>query len=425
MPKIDEDTPPAMTTKSQRGRGIADARRVRRRLTVLVLSTTVLSSGESRAQSPPDQSVPASLTLSVLASTRYEDNVFRKADNETTISGRDELITRTGGGLAFDLPISRQRLQANVRAEHADYSNYADLNHNPLAADASWNWALGDWTWGAVAANYKYSISSFEELDEVIKDMQTERDVTASAVFAVVPSVQLAVDGSTGSIKKSVRTFLDRQEDSLGGEVRWMLGSLTYVGARQSVAKSDYLDPRVVDPRDPNSALRNSDFTKTTSAFVWAWEGESKSKFSGEVGTTNKDFDEPEAEFPDFNGLTYDALLWWRTTARITVEGVARRLLRTRDDASGDSVQKLVRIRPMWDATERLSFYCSWSQEQDDFPKTPERQDDTMRLTIGGIYEPIEKLVLSLSAAHENRDSTIEDNKFVANSYVFGVEFEF
>lgn len=421
MPKIDEHTPLTMTTRSQQKLTIAVARRMRRSSIVLALAAGVLSAGESWSASPPDQSIPSSLTLFVTGSTRYEDNVFRKAEGESTIAGRDELVTRMGGGLTFDLPISRQRLQANVRAEHADYSNYADLNHNPLAADASWNWAVGDWVWGAVEARYKYSISSFEELDEIIKDMQTERDVTASAVFELVPSIQLAVDGASGSTKKSVRTFLDRQESKIGGELRWMLSNVTYVGVRQSVATSNYLEPKV----NPDGSLRNSDFTMTSSAFVWAWEGETKSRFRGAVGTTSKDFDAPEAQFPDFNGLTYDALLWWRTTARVTIEGVARRLLRTRDDASGDSVQTLARIRPIWEATERLSFNCSWSQEQDDFPKTPERQDDTIRLSVGGTYEPIEKLVLSLNAAHENRDSTIEDNKFVANLYSFGVEFEF
>lgn len=406
---------------------LAPTRAARLRMVCLASAAAVLFGGPVRSAPSLDESSVASLTPFVTATVSYQDNVFRKAESEPTLAGRDELITLAGGGLAFDLPISRQRLQAHVRAEHADYSSYPDLNHNPLSADASWGWAVGDWVWGAVEARYIYSLSNFEELDEIIKDMQTARDVEASAVFQLIPSIQLAVDGATGSTKKSVRSFLDRQESRFSGELRWLVGSFTYVGVRQRMVESDYLEPRI----NVDESLRNSDFTTTASEFVWAWEGETKSKFTGAIGATNKDFSEPESQFPDFNGLTYDAALWWRMTARVSIQGLARRMLRTRDDTSGDSVQQLVRIQPVWEVAERLSLRCGWSQEEDEFPKTQgregvqERKDDTTRLSAGASYEPIEKLVLSLSAAHEVRDSTIPANDFIANLYSFGVELEF
>ena len=393
---------------------------IRRVMEWIIVVGVLMQANFAWSAVPPDAPVVADFSPFVTVGTRYDDNLFRKSSDELIGIEGEEFVTRAGGGLRLDLPVSRQRFQAMIMAERAHYAAYQMLNHNAADGEGSWDWEVGDWITGGVNGRYKRSLSSFEESDEVIKDMQTERAVDVTLGLRVLGPFQFVANGGSKAVEKSIRVFLNRREDHAGGELRWRWSDFTYVGVRQRMVRSDYIQP---------IALRNSDFDLTASELVWSWESETKSKFTGAVGRSKKNFE--DSNFPDFNGSTFEATMWWRTTARVTIEGLVRRMLRTRDDASGDSVQRLERIRPVWEATERLSFTCSWTRERDEFPQTPQppditaRSDKTQRLSAGVRYAPLEALSLEFNIGHEMRDSSIEANDFTADSYLFSAEYQF
>lgn len=387
----------------------------------LILASAVAGAVLLLSASPVSAQISDTIRPFIYTRVTFDDNVFRAETNPV-----EDTITRIGGGIDVDVPVSRQRFGGGVRAEQAMYKENDNLDHRNAEARALWNWVVGSRWNGDLSYRYLNTIASFDETAGRTKNNRTDTRAFGSTNFLLTPDWELVGSYTAETTRIENRPQVDNDTSTLSGEVRVALGPRTRVGVRLSQSNADFLYLE-----DANGLLVSNDYTAYNSSGTFYWQGSGKSSLSARVGFTSVQHEQLTAR--DVSGEAYRADYLWSLTAATNLNFAVWRDASNREEVAGVVVSNGVEFRPSWRATELLelslrAFYekIEFEGNQQYITSTGEtRQDDVVRFSADVTYDITRMTSVFASYTRVDRDSNRSGFTYAYNAITLGGRMNF
>lgn len=358
----------------------------------------------------------------VYARITSDDNVFRSE----RLPEKD-IITRLGGGVDVELPVSRQTFGASVRAEQAAYKENTNLDHNNLEGRALWDWVVGNRWSGDLGFRYFNTIASFDETVTRTKNNRTDTRAYGSANFLLTPDLELVGTFAGETTRIDNRPEVDNDTGTLSGEVRIALGPRTRFGARLAQSVADFLYLEELD----NGLLVSNDYTAYNASGTVYWEGTGKSTLSARVGYTSVQHEQLTSR--DVDGRAYRGDYLWSITDATNVNFAVWQDANNREEVAGVVLTKGAEIRPSWRMTELIHFTLQAAYEEVDYEGDvtyivrlgETRKDNISRAGATLSYELTRMTNVSLSYAWVDRESNNPGSSYTYNAITLAGRMNF
>lgn len=364
----------------------------------------------------------------IYARVTADDNVFRAETNP-----QNDIITRLGGGVDVDVPVSRQRFLGSLHGEQALYKENTNLDHRTGEARALWKWVVGSRWSGDLSYRYLNTIATFDEPDQlgqrIVSSARRDRTDTrafGSASFLLTPDWELVGSYAADTTRIQNRPQVDNDTGTLSGELRAALGPRTRLGARLSQSVSDFLYLEAVDDR-----LVSNDYTAYNASGTFYWQGTGKSSLTARIGVTN--VQHQQATSRDVTSEAYRGDYMWAVTAATELNFAIWRDANNREEVAGVVVSQGAEFRPAWRVTEILNLSAQALYETIDFEGSMNyaedgggtRTDDVTRLAATLTYDITRMTSLSLIYATVDRESNKSGSSYTYNALTLAGRMNF
>jgi hypothetical protein len=354
----------------------------------------------------------------------YDNNLYRLPRSITDLSvlpgigpspSREDYIDSVTGGLDAEwLTGGRQSLDVDLRADYNRYFRNENLNNVSSSDKVVWNWGLGGALSGQVGGDYTRLIGGFTNTGVYSRDIVNRSEYFASLRYQVGPRWGIfgGLLGSDYSVSSSQATF--NNSKSKGVDV-----GADYSGETNRIG----FDYRYNDSRAPNSAVVNGvlfdpDFREERARVLLRYALSEKTTLDASAGYLRRQY--PSTAIGSFSGEIWRAALQWQPTPKTQLLfGVWQQLDADLTSQTDYFVDKGASITPQWTASEKVTLSASIARDNQNYigsnpvgvvfvvPVSQARHDTLTSLTANVIYNPIQALTLTLSAAHVARDSNI------------------
>jgi exopolysaccharide biosynthesis operon protein EpsL len=367
----------------------------------------------------------------------YDDNLLRlnSPAQARALLGSDNLsdhITSEAVGLLFDKQISLQHLNFKLELNHNDYDHFSVLDDVGGHATGTWNWRVGPHLEGNVGASYVRGLSSFTDFRPIVngalvKNMLDQTREFADIAWKLHPSWSLNASLSTYDVGNSdiSQRVNDRNEVAKQIGIDYLPSTGSSVGIRLTRTDGEFTGFSLV-PGD----LRNKTYVDDEASIVANWLYSGKTHINLKVGMISKSFDQqPSQNFEEPNGrLTVD----WFVTGKTTLSLSLWRDIYAVDEIATFVDSKGVSLSPIWNATSKITVQGRLAYEEraqagasNEAASLLPINDTILSGLIGVTYSPTLHLKFTLSAEHDERDSSDANVSFTDNTIMLNGRFEF
>ena len=347
----------------------------------------------------------------------YDSNLYRQAPGVDLAtlpgigpnpSGEDYLNTATAGLDAEWLTGKRQSIDLDLRADDNRYFRNTDLDNISSSDRLIWNWALGGVMLGQVGADYSRFLAGFANTGIYSRTMVDQTEYFAGARYQVGP--RWALFGG----------LLNRKFDLTTSQFNDFNAKLVEFGAeyRTNAANRVGFDYRYTDARYPNAIVVSGssfdpDYREDRARLLVTYALSEKLIVDANAGYLRRYY--PSNAIGDFSGETWRVSLPWQPTPKTLLVATVWRNLQADLTAQTDYfVVDGAKLSPLWIASAKVSFSPSISREKHNYIGSnpgvvvPQARRDTLTAETGSIiYTPTKVITLTVSAAHEVRDSNM------------------
>jgi exopolysaccharide biosynthesis operon protein EpsL len=348
--------------------------------------------------------------FSVFGGIDRDSNPFRLSDSQNSLTtlgaaSRSDTVRHGGIGLRGDIPISRQKIVIDLRAETFDYNRFNILDNTSYSAAGTWKWAAGPKWSGDVGYSRRRFLSNLGEIQAPLKDMIDEDHAFVNAGYMLTPrwKVRGGLDWLNWEHDEPTRNVLDARISSGTVGLDYVTPQGNATGAQFKYSTGEY----------PNQAgaLDNS-FKEYESSLVAYWAVTGKSTLNARLGYTVRRHDQLTQR--DFDGATGRMSYDWFFASKTLLNLALYRELRSSEDITASYV--LVdgwSIGPAWAPTSKLIFQAKYLREDRDYRGDPgfiisggpQRQDTFRGVNLSAGYSPRRNVRLSLAVEKGERDS--------------------
>jgi exopolysaccharide biosynthesis operon protein EpsL len=376
---------------------------------------SVLLSPITNSFAAPDNFMPY-----VFTSISYDSNIFRVANDAEAISilgntNKDDTARHLGAGFRAELPVSRQYLLVDAVVDKTSYDTFSVLDNTQTEGHATWRWQVGSLWNGNLGYSYSESLSTFNEIQDVLKETETKNSIFLDAGFQVHPDWKLVASLGRSNQSYRERKDLDGELRSKGLELQYKNTINTRMGLRVKVT-----DMNLDNLENVGGTLVNNDYKQTEMSGVFYWEGTVKSHLEARFGVTDLKYDElTERDFQGSIGrLTYQWLMSVKTKVDTSLWREAGPYY---DEITTYVVTNGVSINPVWSVTPFITFNGKFSYQQNDFEAEnavilgsglPRREDDIRLFSLALSYSPTRNVKVSIAHQTEQRTSNRKDSEF-------------
>jgi exopolysaccharide biosynthesis operon protein EpsL len=343
-----------------------------------------------------------------------DDNIFRLSKDVDPVSAsgptsRGDTYRTTSLGLNLDVPMSRQRLQADYTWNAIRFNRLADLDLNGHDARAVWLWQLGNDASGQLGYTETFALASFANTQSRIPDPDPLKTQQAffHAAYLVTPRWRLQAGVSGLELSNGAPAFQNLDLDVLYTEV-----AVSYVTpANTSVG----LSARTEDGRYPKSLTDNS-YRQHRVGVVADWAPNGVSHVSARADRVSRRYAQVSQQQQDFDGNTARAEYDWKPTGKFSLAGVVQRdIFPYQDIGSSFVLVKGVLLRPTLGLTEKIDVSGILDYSIREFLGNPglpsgvssNRTDRVRSATATVSYRPARTFTLQMSAQREARSSNV------------------
>lgn len=390
--------------------------------------------GVAPAAAPPvaTESAPgvARLTPFVDDTETYDDNVFRISDqvNPLTTTGypmRGDSYNVISGGVSADVPVSLQRFDASVAFTSSHYDHFHELDFNGYDLRGSWLWQVGRNLSGEIGVTDTYSLASFAELLSVVPDRLKVREAFAKGSWLIGPEWKLYADADqlVQTNSDPAVQYNNVTVDSLETSLSHVIGTANWVG----------LDARYESGHFPNgepedSELIDNGYDQWSGGLVTDWGADTPSHLVARADQVSRHYDELPQR--DFDLTTAYIQYTWTPGGKLDLTAIAERQISPYEFVHSSIVLvKGVILRPVWHVTPKIDLSADLEAVTRSYLSDPglvlgleiPRVDQVHTATALLTYRPFDKLLLQLSATHEERASNILFGGYVDDVYWFKV----
>jgi exopolysaccharide biosynthesis operon protein EpsL len=339
-----------------------------------------------------------------------DDNIFRisrDADPALAIgsTSRGDTYRTTSLGFNLDVPVSRQRFQADYAWNATRFNQFTGLDFNGHDARGVWLWQLGNDASGQLGYAETFALASFANTQSRTPDPLKTRQAFFNAAYLVTPRWRLQA-GVTGlELSNGASVFQNLDLDVLNTEV-----AVSYVTpANTSVG----LSARTEDGRYPKNPTDNA-YRQFRTGIVAEWAPTGASHVSARADRVSRRY--AQASQQDFDGNTARAEYDWKPTGKLSLAGVVQRdIFPYQDIGSSFVLVKGVTLRPMLGLTEKIDVSGTFDYSIREFlgnpglasGASPNRTDRVRSVAAMISYRPTRTFTLQMSAQREARSSNV------------------
>ena len=338
----------------------------------------------------------------------HDDNLFRLSDGVSVTTPRSDNIYTLGFVGTFDQTISRQKLHADVTLQDSRYQNHSFLNNQPYTVGGAWLWELGNSLSGQLRHLSTRNISSFENLQTIVRNVYTTRTDSASIRLRVHPDwfVEAFVQDYAATQSYYSTWDVDVRETRLS--VLHQRPNGDQIEVRASRRLGSY-------PNHGNGIDYQFEEQQLDAVLTMVLTGASSVNASfGRLRRTN-----PNAPERDFTGQI-GRLAWiWLPTGRLSLTASIERSLGAKEDLlSSFALTDTLHLGATWAATEKIQLQASLDRWRSDFRGdpgvippglAPQRQDNGRSFSLGASYQILRSLQASAQLSSIRRDTAHPD----------------
>jgi len=341
-----------------------------------------------------------------------DDNIFRISKDVDPVSAsgstsRGDTYHTTSLGFNLDVPVSRQRFQADYSWNATRFNRLTDLDFNGHDARAVWLWQLGNDASGQLGYAETFALASFANTQSTTPDPLKTQQAFFNAAYLVTPRWRLQAGVSGLELSNGAPAFQALDLDVLYTEV-----AVSYVTpANNSVG----LSARTEDGRYPKSLTDNS-YRQHRVGVVADWAPTGVSHVSARADRVSRRYTQVSQQALDFDGNTARAEYDWKPTGKFSLAGVVQRdIFPYQDIGSSFVLVKGVLLRPTLGLTEKIDVSGILDYSIREFLGNPglpsgvssNRTDRVRSATATVSYRPARIFALQLSAQREARSSNV------------------
>ena len=364
----------------------------------------------------------------------YDSNVFRASsgrDPTTFINSSEkaDILKTTRIGLAFDVPVSRQRFQASYGKSSTRYNRFTDRDFDGHDERAAWLWQVGNNLSGQLGYTKVLGLASFNNFQTRVANPLTTTQTFANATYLLgarwrVQAGLNRVVAENGELSRQIQNFESNSPDI----------AISYVSpASNSIGFHVGLD----DGRFPNrqlvaGSLFDNAYLQRTAGPVLDWQLTGHSRLGLRYDQITRNY--AQLSQRNFDGSGYRISYDWTPTGKLVLSGVARREISALEDIRTSFVMAQgYTFRPTWTVTSKITLGAVIDYTVRDYlgdpglvlGSAPARRDTSKLASLTATYIPMRQITLTLSATHETRASTVPLGDFSDNLYSLNAQFAF
>jgi exopolysaccharide biosynthesis operon protein EpsL len=368
------------------------------------------------------------LELSLGETVSRDDNVFRLSNGLSAAAvlgapSKADTFHTTSAGLKLDLPVSRQRLRAELTLDDTRYERFTVLNLVGHNGRALWQWQVGDRLSGQVGLSETLGLASLANVQGGVQSATPNPLTTtrrfADASYQWTPRWQLK--GALARLAQRNEAPERRINDTDIDSVEGTLSYLTPAGNQAGVSL------RLDDARLPQQQLIagspvDNGYRQHTASLAAEWTISGHSRLSGRAGRVNRSYrDVPRR---DYEGSTFRLAYDWRPTAKLAFNATAYREVSALEEINiGFVLARGIALRPVYRMSEKIDLSAAFEHSDRDYRGEAERalgvlppRTDRVRSTVfGAAYRPAASISLGLSLRRESRSSTTQFGDYTSN----------
>lgn len=362
----------------------------------------------------------------------YDSNIFRlPSDASPTTTGsssRGDVIGILSLGANVDWNLGRQRVLVDASVAENRYSRFKFLDNRSSEVRSSFFWQIGNDLSGELGYSRAESLTTFDNIRQPIKNVQTVQRTSGSALYRLYPrmGVRGGLSRSTLSNATPQRRPNDREDDSYEAGVQYLssAGSVIGVQARRTEGGPANSQPVVGAPVSVK-------FTQTDVETTVDWQVTGVSKLVGSVGYTTRKNE--GAGVRDFSGPSARLRHDWQRGKVLVTTALRREVGAFEDTETNYVLTEAISVGATWAATAKVTARASFEHRVRQFlgdpgfvaAAGPSREDKINVASVGVSYAPIRSVQVSLAASHETRSSNRASFGYRATSGFATAQFAF
>jgi exopolysaccharide biosynthesis operon protein EpsL len=358
----------------------------------------------------------------------YDSNPFRISDNESaaTVIGSDsksDIYYTTTAGFKFDMPVSRQRLEAGVTWDWTRYQDFDVLDFDGWTGQGIWHYQLGNDLSGQLGYTTSRALASLAN-DQAGLLVGTPNALDTRRWFLnaqYLLSARYQLDWEVSQLRQEnsleVRQVNDTTIDGAAITASYVTPAANKLGIGVHLEEGNFDNPQIVAgiPRD-------NSYEQISLAAVADLALTGSSRVALRTGMVTRSYESlGQRDFEDWiYNVTYD----YRPGGALSMRAIVERAVNPLDDIYSTSVlREGFIIRPSWRPTEKLRIDGGFELTDrtylgDPFRAVglrPDRLDRVRAIGIYPTYRPLRTVEVAGALRHERRTSNIALEDYTAN----------
>lgn len=361
-----------------------------------------------------------------LAVARSHDSNLFRLDQRALVPQRSDSFTRTQLGVVVDMPISRQRLTAQIKRSKVKFSHYKQLDYDGKDYAADLAWQIGNHLEGHVGATYAQTLTSFNDSHSTERNLRVQRREYVDGGWRFHPSyrVRMAASRSKSTYDLPIQRYNNRTEDQLDVGFDYLPPSGSRFGLQASRIEGKYPNHRSL-----GGMLVDDGYTQHELKANVYWLFSATSQFQMLAGWAERKHSLLVER--DSSGLNGRATMNWSMLRKLKMSAAAwREYAAVESNLVNNSINTGASFNTTWEVTSKVAATAMVRREKRDFSTlegrlaAPNLSDKTRIATLGLTWAPTLTSQLSVNAFHEVRSGNASTN-YRANGATVSASIQF
>ena len=366
----------------------------------------------------------------VSASVIHDTNLFRLSSSRDPrlVLGSDSksyTIKRVEAGLSVDYAVGRQQIILKGGVNQNWFERFSFLNYDGSDARATWNWQFGNLWQGDLGYSHGRTLTSFTQLQDRLRAIQTQQSAFGSAVYKLDPDWRIRAGAGWSSFNSGLpqRRFFNRDEAYASVGIMHINEANNSLGVEVKRTEARFPEREVT----PLSIFDNG-YTQTELSAVADWRYTGQSRFQGRLGYTQSRHKQISTR--DFNGVTGRLAYDWSVSGKTLLNMALWREVGAIDNVASTYVAtKGASLGVSWFPASKIFVKGEAAYKWHDFTGVvnagPHRKDDVRSISASLGYTPASNVQLSLDGKVEKRSSNIAFIDYDSNNIAASVKIVF
>lgn len=349
-----------------------------------------------------------------------DDNFLRIGDGETRRGGATaDTVKQAAAGISVDASYGAQIFSAKAKLTQVTFDRLAQLDYTGEEYFAVWNWHLGSHLSGNLGQRYSEALAPYTDIQSTARNVRISRRQYLDIAWNFHPSWRIrgGVTRDDYSYELVSLQASEHRDDATEAGLDYLAASNSTVGIQLRRVKGAYAFPQMVD----GQAFDNGNTQDEAKLKIdWHFSGITGVQFlGGWVRRTHRVLSERDA-----SGTNGRVIADWAPLAKLRFSAALWNEFGAVDSSFfTNSKNRGVSSTSTWQPDVHFQVKLGWRREDRNFRgevialSDSALGDVTRGTTLAVSYAPVEKILISVSAARDTRTVQALQNTYGLKSY--------